>query len=94
MRVHVQPDPLRDRVDVFVNTGGAYWLVYGEDKPQLVPQDVTPPVYVSLPTWIARELKGQLEGKPDPAGDRHLTDAIGVRDRLLTMVETQWSKNR
>lgn len=94
MKVHVEPNPVRDRVDVFVDLGGGHWLTLGPHGSERmeVPPGAMPPVYVSLPTWIAEQLKDGLEGRRAPDAESHLADTIVVRDRLLTMIESAWER--
>jgi hypothetical protein len=93
MKVHTIHEPLRDRINVFVEVGTNHWLTHVDGEQHIVdaPPEAEPPKFVSLPCSVAEDLKLALDGRPEPATNRHLEDAIAVRDRLLWLVEGQLS---
>lgn len=88
MRVMTDFDVIRGRVNVYVELLPGMFLT-GDNEHQSVEPGALPPMFMSLPDEIAQLLKVELDGGREPATNRHLTDAIEVRDRLLTLVEAQ-----
>lgn len=86
MRLATQFDPIRGRVLVYIETLPGHWLNANNEHVSTDPGE-EPPCYLDLPLQIAELLKVELDGGREPATNRHLDDAIAVRDRLLAMVE-------
>jgi hypothetical protein len=86
MRLATQFDPIRGHVHVYVETLPGHWLTATNEHVSVDPGE-EPPRYLDLPMQIAELLKVELDGGREPATNRHLDDAIAVRDRLLAMVE-------
>lgn len=71
-----------DHQRVFQTDDGAiHKVAYGEE----------PPMFMRVPHNIAEKIGEALAPRPE-AGERHLDDAITVRDRLLTIIENDRSK--
>ena len=92
MRIYAQPDPIRQAVYVYVELGtdeqGRRTFDSGEPgkMPVAVPMGAEPPRYMTVPMQIAEKIGEALAPRPDVT-ERHLDDAIVVRDRALTLVE-------
>lgn len=65
-----------------------------EGEPLLVRPGEEGPMYCRpIPTYIAEALGLALAPRPE-FGERHLDDAIAVRDRLLALIETDYHPRR
>lgn len=99
MKVYTVREPERQTVRVYVelNAGpdegdGRYarWFQYRDAEGRIAIMKVAPgdepPLWDRVPEPIAQALGEALAPRP-AATERHLDDAIAVRDRLLAMVE-------
>jgi hypothetical protein len=93
MRFRTHIDPIRQRVLVYCEVGraenGSRLFVSRHEHPNEVVEvrpGGEPPIWDRFPMEIADELAEALNPRP-PVTERHLDDAIAVRDRLLTLVE-------
>jgi hypothetical protein len=94
----VRRDPARQRFNVYFelppdpHTGERRFMTRGRDgaPPEIhnVALGNEPPLWDWFPEEIARELGEALAPRPDVT-ERHLDDAIEVRDRLLTVLESE-----
>jgi hypothetical protein len=97
MRFYCVHDPLRQRVAIYCeiksdpNTGARTFLTrrtgehWGEEV-QEVGLGMEPPLWDWFPDDAVGPLAEALASRP-AATERHLDDALEVRDRLLTLVE-------
>lgn len=98
MKFHTHIDPIRQRVNlyceigeedgvrVFITRGGRDPLYESSDLIHKVAPGQEPPLWDWFPLEVVTELTEALNPRP-AATERHLDDAIVVRDRLLTIVE-------
>jgi hypothetical protein len=89
MRFHVHSDPIRQRVLVYCEVGeqdGRRIFQTREPQNVVVALGEEPPLWDWFPLEVVTELAEALSPRP-AASERHLDDAIAVRDRLLAMVE-------
>lgn len=94
MKFHVERDHIRMRYNVFLEVSGEdgrrFFQTRGNDgtPPEVieVPLGMEPPLWDWFPYQVAEQLGELLAPRPQ-ATERHLDDAIGVRDRLLSLVE-------
>lgn len=92
MKVYAVPEPERQSIRVYVetgtDTGGSRWFVTNDplDAPVKVEPGVEPPLWARVPMHIAEAIAEALAPRP-AATERHLDDAIALRDRLLSLVE-------
>lgn len=90
MRVVVQHDPVSRRVKVYAFRDAAVggWVLHGD---QWVPTSdgVTPAPTLDLPQDVFAAIveKGMQVVPASSVMEKAWTDAIGVRDRLLTIIE-------
>jgi hypothetical protein len=90
-KVHIWDDVVRERVNVYIEIGrnenGQRLFLTPDGRPPLmVVEGSEPPLYMWIPAYIARALGEALAPRPE-ASERHLDDALMIRDRLLTMIE-------
>lgn len=94
MRVWAQHDLTRDAVLVYVqvnvsdnpNDKRTFLGDHGQRIYEVAPGAEAPLYMPPIPTHIAEQIGLALAPRPE-ATERHLDDAINVRDRLLTIVE-------
>jgi hypothetical protein len=98
MKFFVKPDPVRQRVLVYCQlpddpgTGDRMFLARRNEEQYISPMvhriglGGEPPIWDWFPEEVAVLLGEALAPRPD-FGERHLEDALTVRDRLLTLVE-------
>lgn len=92
MNVYAIPEPARQSVAVYVEVGedtdGARWFHVQDplEGPVRVEQGQEPPLWARVPMRIAEAIGEALAPRPE-ATERHLDDAMAVRDRLLSIVE-------
>lgn len=98
MKVYAHNDPIRQRVVVYVEVSveedGGRWfragkvnaLQSGDTELVLVAPGAEPPMYLSIPYEVAEAVGEALAPRP-AVTERHLDDAIVVRDRLLRVME-------
>lgn len=96
MKVYTVPQPERQSVAIYVimreeDDGTKHCLFMDRQsarKIQRVPMGGELPYYMILPDEIAEPLADALRPPFEPdATERHLDDAVEVRDRLLGLVE-------
>jgi hypothetical protein len=96
MKVFAVREPARRTIAVYVeqhrdNDGTGYFEAPASDGGyQLVKVAATaePPLWARIPMHIAEAVGEALAPRPE-ATERHLEDAISVRDRLLTLIEAR-----
>lgn len=99
MKVYAIHEPVRQSFAVYVELGavedGRYFetlsagqrgVIGSERETVKVPHGEEPPLWARIPQEIAEALAEALAPRP-VATERHLDDAIALRDRLLTLVE-------
>lgn len=92
MNVYAIREPARQTVAVYVEVGedtdGARWFHVQDplEGPVRVVRGTEPPLWARVPMWIAEAIGEALAPRPE-ATERHLDDAIAIRDRLLSLVE-------
>lgn len=93
MNVYAIPEPARQSVAVYVEVGrekdGSAWFQVPVDGGyEVVKVDAyeDPPLWARVPTHIAEAIGEALAPRPE-ATERHLDDAMAIRDRLLSLVE-------
>lgn len=90
MNVTIHPNPATMRVEIYVRSDTVYldpdgvWTFYA-------PGEETKP-YLTLDRDIYEEIMRAALG-PTPTDDM-LRDTRQVRDRLLTMIESEWNSNQ
>lgn len=93
MNVYAVLEPHRMSVVVYVQVGetdhGSKLFMSNDYSVTEVAMGQEPPFYLRLPTEIAEQVGKAIAPRPE-ATERHLDDAIEIRDRLLTVVETIW----
>jgi hypothetical protein len=85
MKVHVADDPIRQRKLIYVQVSddGLVRRFQGPDEVDYdVRQGEEPPLYASVPYFIADAIGEALAPRP-AFSERHLEDAIKVRDVVL-----------
>lgn len=91
MKVQAYRDPIRQRFNILVELGtdpsGKRLYMASDSSIVDVAFGEEPPLYMSIPEQIANALAEALDPRP-PATERHLDDAIDVRDRMITLVES------
>jgi hypothetical protein len=101
MRVHIERDWSADRVRVYVARSGAAgdlrnltippdgvgWLVEEVLEPGTRTSDIRPLLEIPVDVFEAIIAAGADVLPPDRTQAAHLADAIGVRDRLLALIE-------
>lgn len=89
-RVIAHYDPARDHHDIYIVNDDGTYVTAGTERTMSavvkVPAGEPGPVFISIPDRWAAEIAEALAPRPQ-ATERHLDDAIAVRDRLLTLVE-------
>jgi len=92
MKVHVIRRPEALAIDIYIELerrpDGSTLCKAGDLEILEVAPGEEMPRYVRLFNEVAEAIVTELM-PPPVATDRHLRDAIGVRDRLLTLVEKQ-----
>lgn len=94
MEVSVYNDPVKQQTIVLIELGtDDHGVMHFMDErgaavPVLMGQE--PPTYMTIPIQVAKAIGEALAPRPE-ASARHLNDAIEVRDRLLSLVERQWT---
>lgn len=96
MNVYAVSDPIRRQMVVYVEVNGdpnasglSRWFSYVEDGSPMVMEvaaGAEPPAYMRVDMRIAEHIAEALAPRPE-ATERHLDDAIAIRDRLLSLVE-------
>lgn len=93
MNVYAIREPERQTVAVYVEVGhveadGSRYFATQDpsEAPVHVAAAAEPPLWARVPMGIAEAIGEALAPRPE-ASERHLDDAIAVRDRLLTLVE-------
>ncbi len=90
MKFLTQVDPIRQRVNLYCEVGGndkgERFFAQRNGDTLIVPMGADPPLWDWFPMEIMRALSEAIDPRP-PATERHLDDAIVIRDRLLTLVE-------
>lgn len=93
--VYVVPELERQTLRVYVQIGedeeGRYFLTRRDDQPyvEIVPRMAEPPMYARIEQDIAEALGEALAPRPE-ATERHLDDALRMRDRLFELVERRF----
>lgn len=90
MKVYAHHDIVRQRVVVYIETAvedGFRWYQGMDGTLHQVRPGDEPPMYAAIPDEVAEAVGEALAPRPDVTG-RHLDDALEVRDRLLTLIET------
>lgn len=93
MNIITVHEPERQTFRVYVCLGdvqrkpGWRWFQKPNGGIEEIPPNGEPPMWIRLPEEIARQLAEHFSEPRPEATEHHLYDAIGVRDRLLTMVE-------
>lgn len=102
MRVYATHEIVRQSVLVYVEvgddpaTGDRFFQVQDSSRfrnPVRVAPGEEPPFWMRIPEQIANAVGEALAPRPDVT-ERHLDDAIGIRDRLLALVEKTWELPR
>lgn len=92
MKVHAVYEPERHSVRIYIESGatedGRRVYTGSDHKPYVVAPGQEPPMYMRLDSEIAQAVAEALQPKP-VASERHLDDAIMIRDRLMRLVEAQ-----
>lgn len=106
MKFEVQHDPIRQRVLVYCrlpddDRGNKVYLT--RDKPDgdysrtamvhAIAYGHEPPMWDWFPIEVAEALGNALAPRPE-FGERHLADALSVRDRLLALFEAEHMHDR
>lgn len=97
-KVHIVPDPVRMQQLVYIELGpasGDERVFATQDDPArtvIVRPGSEPPLYMAIRNEVAEALALALAPRPE-ATERHLDDAIEVRDRLLTMGPQQAARD-
>ncbi len=90
MNVYAVREPVRQSVAVYVELhrepNGAAIFEAPDGVNVTVPPGAEAPLYMRVPMRIAESVAEALAPRP-VATERHLDDAIALRDRLLTLVE-------
>jgi hypothetical protein len=89
MKFHTHIDPIRQRVLVYCEVGeqdGRRIFQTREPQNVVVAMGEEPLPWDWFPLEVVSELAEALSSRP-AVTERHLDDAIAVRDRLLAMVE-------
>jgi hypothetical protein len=94
MKVYAIPEPVRRSVAVYVEVNreedGSAWFettsLDGGREVVKVDAYAEPPLWARVPVHFAEAIGEALAPRP-AATERHLDDAIAVRDRLLALVE-------
>lgn len=90
MRAFVVHEPERESLRLYLEiaeleNGSRLFKTYNGGF-QEVPMGSEPPMYLRLPEPFVRPIADAIAPRPE-FGERHLNDAIEVRDRLLKMIE-------
>lgn len=92
MKVYVTHDVTRQLFNIYIeeapadDRGGRWFRTH--ECCQLIAYGAEPPVWAQLPEGVAASLAEALSPwAVTVASERHLNDAIAVRDRLLAIVE-------
>lgn len=101
MKFHVRHDPIHQRVNVYCelnpdpeHDGERVFMTRrdldGREVPMIhrVAMGAEPPLWDWFPEQAIEPLAHALAPRPE-FGERHLTDALTVRDRLLTILESE-----
>lgn len=98
-KVHVNHEPWRERMVIYVRLGEfkdgsrlyrrrIETMLHGHDTSlEIVPPEGEPPLYLVIGNQEAEAIADAIRPRPQ-VNERHLDDAIDVRDRLMTIIES------